>query len=121
MANEIGLSGGLSVVISGSTVRGQCSLSINQAGTESIQNVQTIGTTTEALNLGDVTTPGYLFVKNLDATNFIRIGLVTAVTSGNAFLTLLPGEGVPVCTRQTVIYAIADTAPCDLLVICTEL
>ncbi len=121
MANEIGLSLGLTCARDGATAQGVVSLSITQAGTEMTQNVQSIGTSTEALALGDVATPGYLFVKNLDSTNFVLVGLVTAVTSGNAFAKLLPGEGLVIPTRQTVVYAIADTGACNCLVVWAEL
>lgn len=72
---------------------------------------QIIGTTTEAITFGDVTSPGYFAVVNTDATNFVMIGLATPVTAGDAFVKLLPGEGYVVPGRQTVIYALADTAP----------
>ena len=96
---------------------------INQVGTNSIGNVQNIGTTTEAIVLGDVTTIGYLMLINLDATNFVSVGLATPVTTGpgNAFAKLLPGEFCIIPTRQTVIYALADTAACDVFVVAIEL
>lgn len=121
MANEISLSASLACAKDGATAQGTAALSITMAGTEFTQNVQAVGTSTEALNLGDVATPGYLLVKNLDSTNFVMVGLVTAVTSGNAFAKLLPGEALLIPTRQTTIYAIADTAACNCLVVVVEL
>ncbi len=35
--------------------------------------VQSIGTTEESLVLGDVTSIGWVVIRNLDATNFVRI------------------------------------------------
>lgn len=96
---------------------------ITQVGTNSIGNVQNIGTTTEQIIYGDVTTIGYLMIQNLDATNFVSIGLATPVTTGpgNAFAKLLPGEFLIIPTRQTTVYALADTAACDVMVTAVEL
>lgn len=105
---------GVSLVASGSD-------SVTQVGAQSLGNVQIIGTTTEAINFGDVGTPGYLFVKNEDPTNFVRIGLATPVSSGDAFATLLPGEFAFIPTRQATVYAIADTGACNLRVLIAEL
>jgi hypothetical protein len=53
-----------------------------------VQGVQSIGTTEEALALGDVATDGgAFFARNLDATNFVEIGL-----TGSYVIKLLPGE-----------------------------
>lgn len=55
-----------------------------------IDNVQSIGTSAEALALGDVAVPGWCRFKNLDATNYVEIGFDDSgfVT----FLKLLKGE-----------------------------
>lgn len=122
MANEISISAQLTLNKSGITLIGQVgSLSITQAGAQNISNTQAIGTTTEQLSLVDVATPGYLFVKNLDATNFVLVSLVTPAVSGTSFSKLLPGEAFLLPTRQTVIYAIADTASCNLQVMALDL
>jgi hypothetical protein len=121
MANEIVLTGGLNVTKSGVTVSANGSKTIDMSGDQLLGNVQIIGTVTEALSFVDVVTIGYVYVKNLDTTNFIEIGLVTAVTSGNALITLKAGEFAVFPTRQTVIYAKADTAPCNLQIVMTEL
>jgi len=72
-----------------------------------IQNVQTIGTTEEALVLGDVATDGGAFyARNLDDTNYVEIGL-----TGSYVIKLLPGE---FCFLSGVsdkdLYAKANTA-----------
>ena len=46
---------------------------IDVTGTDFIQKTQTVGTSVEDLDLGDIGTPGYMFVRNLDATNFVSI------------------------------------------------
>lgn len=122
MANEITLSAKLELNKSGVILSGQVSnLHITQTGTNNIANIQNIGTSTEQLSFGDVTTPGYLLVKNLDATNFVLVSLATPAISGTSFCKLLPGECCLVPTRQTTVYAIADTAACDVLVCVFEL
>ena len=120
MANETQLNLTLSNNKSGVFISGTVGLSITMAGTNSISSVQNIGTATEVLVIGDVTTIGYLMVKNLDTTNYVELDLNTPV-AGTAFCKLLPGEACIIPTRQTVIYAKANTAACDCLVLAIEL
>jgi hypothetical protein len=121
MSNAITLSISASNALSGGgAITGASGNSITQVGTNNIGNVQNIGTTTEALTFGDVTTIGYLFVKNLDATNYVEFDLNTPVST-TAFAKLLPGEAMLIPTRQTTIYGKANTAACDCLVVAYEL
>jgi hypothetical protein len=74
---------------------------------------QTIGTTEETIPTTEITTLGWAVFRNLDATNYIRIGFSTGVYG----IRLEPGEVA--CFRLNpgvTIYAIADTAACKLLV-----
>lgn len=121
MANEISISALLSISRSGATLAGTGNLSITQSGIPSSSNVQAIGTTSEALDLGDITALGYLFLKNLDATNYVEISLQSTVTSADAFVTLLPGEFALIPTRLEAIYAKANTAGINLLVVAGSL
>ena len=122
MANEISLTAGLSVVKSGQSISGILSaLAITQSGTNNIGSVQNVGLTSEALSIGDVSTIGYLYVKNLDATNFVTIDLNNPAVASSGYATLKAGEAMVVPTRRTAHYAIADTGACDLLVIALEL
>lgn len=93
---------------------------ISQSGTGNQGSTQTIGTTTEAIALTDIDDLGYIYVENIDATNFVMIGLVTPVSASNAFAHLLPGEFCLVPTRQETIYAIADTSACNCVVAAAE-
>lgn len=85
--------------------------SVNQlkdvAATHRIQSVQTIGTTEEALALGDVATDGGAFyARNLDATNYVEIGL-----TGSYVIKLLPGEYCYLSgVSSRALYAKANTA-----------
>lgn len=83
----------------------------NVAATPRIQSVQTIGTTEEALAIGDVATDGGAFyARNLDDTNYVEIGL-----TGSYVIKLLPGEW---CFLSGVsdkdLYARANTAAVTL-------
>ncbi len=121
MASEISISANFSCSKNGATVGGTGTKSIDMAGTAAISNVQAVGTTTEALVIGDITNVGYLFLKNLDSTNFVQIGLNTPVADADAFCTLLPGEFALVPTRLETIYAKANTAGINLLVAAASL
>jgi len=119
MANEISVSISLTASKNGATNVASASNTITMAGDQMITNVQTIGTSSETLALGDVSTLGYLFIKNLDATNFI---LVDYVDTMDAFTQkLLAGESILLKPVGTTIYAFANTAPCNVLVVALEL
>ena len=70
-----------------------------------------IGVTEEAMTLGEVSTLGYCWIKNLDETNFVEVRVSTGSTkmvkvkAGEASLFRF-GSGV------TAPYIIADTAAC---------
>lgn len=64
-------------------------LQFTVAGQKYVRTVQNIGTSIEALAMGEVATPGWYFFFNLDATNYVEI--LTAI-AGVAFLKLKPGE-----------------------------
>jgi hypothetical protein len=121
MANSISFSAGLNLSGTGISLSGNGSASAVQAGTNAIEDTTALSTTTSQISIGSIVTMGYLYVKNLDATNNVRIGLVTPVTSGNAFVTLQPGEFTIIPTRQTVIYAISVAATPQILVLAVEL
>ena len=121
MANEITTSASLTVNRSGATFTGLGVNTITQAGSPSIANTQTIGTTSEALLIGDVTAVGYWFLKNLDASNYVEISLQSTVTTADAFCTLLPGECALIPSRLEVFYAKANSAASNLLVVAASL
>jgi hypothetical protein len=121
MSNTISISVSASIALSsGGSIAGVGSFTATQAGTNSLGNVQNIGTTTEAIVFGDVTTVGYLFLKNLDATNYVEFDLNTPV-AGTAHIKLLAGECAFLPQRQTTIYGKANTAAVDVLVCIFEL
>lgn len=98
------------------------SSSATQSGDQAIQNVQIVGSTSEAVNFGDVTTPGWVGFKNLNADEgaTVHVGTTNPVTSGNAQFTFAPGEGTAVQTTQAAWYAISSTGSTNLLVTAIE-
>ena len=85
-----------------------------------IRHKMQVGTTEEAVALGEVTAPGYAIFINRDGTNFIELRVATGgakfarldadtagdKTGGFAILRLGSGAQAP--------YAIADTAACQM-------
>ena len=74
---------------------------------------QNIGTSEEAITLGEVTSPGWAFFINRDETNFIELRVATG---GAKFAKLKPGEFafLRLGSGAQAPYAIADTAACQL-------
>lgn len=79
------------------------------------KTTQNIGTSEEAITLGDGGTIKELYLRNLDATNYVEIKVATG---GAIFAKLLPGEDmlVRLGSGAQAPYAIANTAAVDLLV-----
>lgn len=89
------------------------------SGNQQIQNIQTIGTSTEAISLVDTTTGGYVLLKNLDATNYIEISDDNA--TAHPLVKLLAGQVAIFPTEAAAIYAKANTGACNLLVFACSL
>ena len=84
--------------------------SITVSGKHYVRKTQTIGTTDETLDLGDIGTIGVVVLTNQDATNYILIG-----PDGSSYpIRLKPGEGFPFRWNGAAIHAKANSAPCDL-------
>lgn len=121
MAKNIQASASFTVSSDGLSVNGSASYSAATAGDDIGPVTQNIGTTTEQIAFGDVTTPGRIFIKNVDTTNFVQIGIGTPVSDVNAIFTILPGEGFWFPTRQATWYAKADTAPVNIQLVISEI
>jgi hypothetical protein len=81
------------------------------AGSAVIKQTAAIGITDESLVLGDVSSIGYVALKNLDATNSIIIG-----SDGTLYPIILRANGgwAIVDWNAAAIHAKANTAPCNL-------
>lgn len=123
MANEIQLSVNLVASKGGASVSGSASQVSTMAGDQMLTNVQIIGTSSEAIILGDSTTIGYVFFKNMDATNFVSISALATAVASTSFAKLLPGDCalIKAVGNPPTLTAIADTASVNLLVVAVEL
>jgi hypothetical protein len=120
MANEISVSVWLSVSKHGASNAGAGSRTLTMAGDQMINNVQIISSVApEAVVLGDVGTIGYVFLKNLDSTNYVEIDSVN--TLDNWPQRLLPGEFILLKPEGITMYALANDAPVNLQVLAVEL
>jgi hypothetical protein len=126
MSNTVTFSGVLNWV-NGTTAGGSSSASssnsVTQSGSTYSGNTQVIGTATEVLVIAaDSVMPGYLFLKNLDATNFVEFDLNTPVSGGTtAFCKLKAGEFAFIPTSRITIYAKADTANVNVQILAVPL
>lgn len=71
--------------------------------------VQTIDTSEEVIELGDVSNPGYIVIINLDDTNYVDVGLTSSYCirlPKNGGFTIFPPTGT--------IMAKANSAKCDV-------
>lgn len=109
MAQEIQASGALSFIKGGANLSASFSNTyFDAAGSAGVKNVASIGTSDETLALGDVSTIGWVYAKNLDATNFILLS-----ADGTLYnIKLKPGEFFIGRWNGAAIHAKADTAAC---------
>ena len=118
MANEISVSIGLYASKGGMKVQRSESKTITMTGDAITHEIQEVGTTEEELAQGaDLGTPGVVFVKNLDATNYVEVGCVT----GQYSIKLLAGESCIFRASAAAVYAKANTAACNVEYIILEL
>ena len=76
MADEIQLQVSLSVSKGGAKSSiALKTIKVDMAGDNFVNKTQTIATSAEAIEVGDISTLGWLIVGNLDATNFVQIGI----------------------------------------------
>lgn len=112
MANEIRISISLSFNKSGASLNRDVSFTADVTGDAVTGGIQEVGTSNEELVQGtDLGTPGWVFVKNLDSTNYVTL---TETDAANYLIKLLPGEAAIFRCGKTAIYAKADTAACDV-------
>jgi hypothetical protein len=110
MANEITVSASLSATKDNASVTVSASKTFDMSNEDMTQATQAIGTSAEALALGEVSAPAaYIYVRNLDPTNFVVLSLESDGTS--PFSKLRPGHFALFPSPESgTIYAKADTA-----------
>lgn len=113
MANELTLSASLKFEKSGRKVDfSKPGVQLDVAGTDFVFQTQTVGNSEEALDIGDVTSPGYILIYNNDASNFIEV----RAGSSEADVVKVRAGGVALFELATATpYVIADTANVEIL------
>lgn len=118
MADEIKVTLGVTYVNGNlkDTIQSE-TISIDQTTRGFHGSVVSVGTSEEDLTLGDIatTTANLLYMKNLDATNFVKYG--PKDTTMTEFGRLLAGESTWLRLGASVTLRwVADTAACKVLV-----
>ena len=109
MANEISIVVSMTFRKGGAEAQRAETISVDVAGDAFSHEIQEIGTADEALVEGAALgTPGYVFIKNLDSTNFVEVGLTSSYT-----IKLKAGE-VALFRADGAIFAKADTSACNV-------
>jgi len=121
MANTIRLQSTLTYKNNAGTITLGGDFTVNQVGTHFTSQVQDIGVTAEALDVGaDIGTIGFLLIRNLDPTNYVEVGSDNAVANNVAVI--LAGQAVPIKPKSGVtVYLKANTAPVQVEFLAIEL
>lgn len=101
----------------GDQVKGTISNTVTQSGTKAMANVQNIGTSSEQIDLGDVTGAKLVMFENRDTTNPIYIDTANPATTAASIKLNPAGQaGCGTCFQTTVDswYAIATGSAADL-------
>jgi len=115
MSNEISMSVSLTFNKGGASVSRVVSGQVDVTGDALTHEVQEIGTSEEALAEGaDLGTPGLVYIKNLDATNYVEVGI-----TGQYSIKLKAGE-FAIYRAAAAQYAKANTAACKVEYIIIE-
>jgi len=110
MANELTLN--LNINFAKGNVRENVApgaLTFTVSGTKIVRAVQSIGTTDEVLALGEISSLGYLYIRNNDTTNYVEVG----VDGTNYVVKLKAGEIALFRVDGSAIHAKANTAACS--------
>ncbi len=91
----------------------------DQAAQGAWDSIQNIGTSEESItSFGDVTTEGWCYLRNMDATNYVQWGFATGVYGGR----MEAGEPAGPFRMEpaTSLFLKANTAACDVRVVVYE-
>lgn len=109
MADELSLVVSVAFNKGGISTQRSESLSVDVAGDAFTHQVQAIPTSNTALLEGvAIGTPGYIFIKNLDSTNYVEVGI-----TGQYCIKLLAGE-IALFRATAAIFALANSATCNV-------
>jgi len=119
MANEISKSIRVTATKTGATVSYNSTLTETMTGDDMISSVQSIATSAETVNFGEITgAPRLVIIKNLDATNYIEFGGDSGLTVFK--LKLLAGQDMVIRPESATLYGKANTAAVKIQVIAVE-
>lgn len=118
MADELTISLSMDFTKSGVNVSiSKAGLTIDVSGSKYTRLVQNVGTSEEALDIGDIGTAGYCFIRNLDPTNYVSL----RPGSGTAnFIKLKAGEAALFRLALNGPYAIANSSACNVEIVIIE-
>jgi hypothetical protein len=102
----------LSAVKNGSTIRIDTTDLTTLTGNPTYHGVQSIATSSTALEIGAVVTDGTIFIANRDATNFVEVSVDTGFASDNVFAKLFPGQWMYVPVKTRTLFVRANAAAC---------
>jgi len=109
MAGELAISAKIIFNKGGASARMSEGISVDVTGDAYTKQTQSIPTSNTALDDGvAVGTQGYIFIKNLDSTNFVTVGI-----TGSYSIKLLAGD-IALFRAAAAIFALADTASVDV-------
>ncbi len=109
MANELKITASIFFNKNGAEAVRAESIEVDVSGDAFNHDIQSVGTSEEQLAQGaDLGTPGYIFLKNLDATNYVEIGSTTGVYD----IKIKAGEIALYRHNSATIYAKANSAAC---------
>lgn len=118
MANELTVLASLDFSKGGFAVPfGTGLLRLDVSGTKYVKNVQNVGTSEEALDLGDVASPGMCLMVNRDTTNFVSVRAGSGLTD---LIKIKAGEPALFRLAAATPYVIADTAAVNIEYVVVE-
>jgi len=123
MANEIAAQAILRMKIAGEDPVDIDSLTqyFDMTGAEYVDGIFSIGTSAEDIALGDVGTPGWVYMRNLDSTNDVTGGYDTTTLDGDEdVIKMKPGEPFLGRWAAATVTLRADTAACRVRVFIAE-
>ena len=114
MANEITVTTRIAVINGNYKEERTSKIQADQSATGGQAGVQNIGTSYEAVTLGNVSTEGYVHLRNLDSTNYLEVGL-DAGADLTPVIRLNAGEvALFRLSTSATLFAKANTASVDL-------
>lgn len=118
MANELNVQVSYNFAKNNAAITGSSSKTITVTGNAALKNIQNVGTSWEAIAMGDVSTPGMIAIENLDGTNYVEFSFDGGTT---AHVKAKAGEPQLFRPTGTTLHGRANTAAVDVeLFICSN-